>query len=151
MVSSSFSEKFIRTFQRFLPSPFAIAVLLTGLTFILALVLTVPKEDSHVIELVLYWKNGFFGFLTFAMQMMLILVLGHALALSKPVDALLEKLTVHCNSTAKGAFIVTLISICIALFNWGLGLIAGSIFARKVAEHCSRKKIAMNFEKPCQY
>ena len=145
MVPSSFSERFIRTFQRFLPSPFAIAVLLTGLTFILALVLTVPKEESHVIELVIYWKNGFFGFLTFAMQMMLILVLGHALALSKPVDALLEKLTKHCNSTAKGAFIVTLISICIALFNWGLGLIAGSIFARKVAEHCSRKKIAINY------
>lgn len=142
----SFSEKFVQTAQRVLPSPFTIAILLTVFTAILALILTDPKTDQlHIIEIMNYWEGGFFIFLKFAMQMMLVLVLGHVLALTKPANKLIQNLVKHCNSTAKAALIVTFVSILVALFNWGLALILGAIFARKVGEHAAQNNIQINY------
>jgi short-chain fatty acids transporter len=142
----SFADKFVRTAQRVLPSPFTIAILLTVFTVFLALLLTESKTDQwHVIEILLYWEAGFFDFLKFAMQMMLILVLGHTLALTRPANKLLNRLVKHCTSTARAAFIVTFISVLVAFLNWGLALILGAIFARKVGEHASKNKIPINY------
>lgn len=142
----SFADKFVRSAQRVLPSPFTIAILLTVFTVILALLLTESKTDQwHLIELLLYWEGGFFDFLKFAMQMMLILVLGHVLALTLPANKLLNNLVKHCTSTARAAFIVTFISVLVAFLNWGLALILGAIFARKVGEHASKNKIPLNY------
>ena len=80
------------------------------------------------------------------MQMMLMLVLGHVLALTKPVDRAIQFFTTrYCNSTASAALMVTLLTVTVALFNWGLGLIFGAIFARKVAEHASRHLLELNY------
>lgn len=142
----SFADKFVRTAQRVLPSPFTIAVLLTAFTVILALLLTESKTDQwHLIEILSYWEAGFFDFLKFAMQMMLILVLGHVLALTRPANKLLNSLVKHCTSTARAAFIVTFISVLVAFLNWGLALILGAIFARKVGEYASENQIPINY------
>ena len=141
-----FADAFVRTAQRVLPSPFTIAILLTLLTYILALVLTDPKTDQpHALELLLFWKGGFFDFLKFAMPMMLILVLGHVLALTRPADALLQRLVRHCTTTARAAALVTFTSIAVALFNWGLALILGAIFARKVGEYAAAQHRPLNY------
>lgn len=142
----SFADTFIRTAQRVLPSPFTIAILLTFLTFGLALLLTpAPAEQNHLMALLLYWEGGFFDFLTFAMQMMLILVLGHVLALTRPADAFLQVLVKHCTTTPKAAFLVTLVSILVAFFNWGLALILGAIFARKVGEFATKNQLPLHY------
>lgn len=142
----SFADKFVRTAQRVLPSPFTIAVLLTVFTILLALLLTEPKTNQwHLIEILSYWEDGFFDFLKFAMQMMLILVLGHALALTKPAKIFINNLVKHCTNTPKAAFIVTFITLLVAFFNWGLALILGAIFAREVGEHASRNQIPINY------
>ena len=73
------------------------------------------------------------------------LVLGHALALTKSVNSLIEKVTRYCNNTANAAAIISFLTIIVSLFNWGLGLIFGAIFARKVGEHASRKNINLNY------
>ena len=77
--------------------------------------------------------------------MMLMLVLGHALALTKSVNSLIEKVTKYCSNTANAAAIISFLTIIVSLFNWGLGLIFGAIFARKVGEHASRKNIKLNY------
>ncbi len=143
----SFSEKFVATAKRILPSPFTIAVLLTFITAAMALILTESKNPAtnHFIEVLGFWEQGFFAFLQFAMQMVLILILGHVLALTKPVNWLINGSLKYCNSTASAAFIVTLLTVLMALFNWGLGLIFGAVFARKVAEYCQRNKIPLNY------
>lgn len=142
----SFADKFVRTAQRVLPSPFTIAVLLTGFTILLALILTEPKTDQwHLVEILSYWEGGFFTFLKFAMQMMLVLVLGHVLALTKPAKLVINRLVKHCTSTSKAAFIVTFFSILVAFFNWGLALILGAIFARKVGEYASKNELPINY------
>tara|TARA_B100000700_G_C15056236_1_gene862984 strand:- start:2756 stop:4123 length:1368 start_codon:yes stop_codon:yes gene_type:complete len=144
----SFTKKYEKVFKSVLPSPFTIAVILTFLTFFLALIFTENSENgSHVFNLLSYWENGIWNnkLLVFAFQMMLMLVLGHALALTKSVNYLIEKITRYCNNTANAAAIISFFTIVISLFNWGLGLIFGAIFSRKVGEHASRKNIQLNY------
>lgn len=88
------------------------------------------------------WNNNLLGFLV---QMMLMLILGHVLALSKPIDRLISKFTSMCTNNATAAFLVTICTVAVALFNWGLGLIFGAIFARKVAEHAIKNGIKINY------
>lgn len=143
-----FSEKIERIFKLFLPSPFTIAVVLTLFAFFLALLITEPSSnESHVFKILSFWEKGIWepSLLVFAMQMMLMLVLGHVLALSKPISLLINKATKYCNDTASSAAIITFFTLIVALFNWGLGLIFGAIFSRKVAERCSNKKIKINY------
>ena len=145
----SFAKKFENVFRSLLPSPFSIAILLTLLTFVLALIYTDNQnpENYHVLNLLSSWENGIWNnaLLVFAFQMMLMLVLGHTLALSNSVNSLISKITRFCVSTANAAAIISFFTIIVSLFNWGLGLIFGAIFARKVAENASNKKINLNY------
>tara|TARA_B110000977_G_scaffold187683_1_gene255075 strand:- start:620 stop:2011 length:1392 start_codon:yes stop_codon:yes gene_type:complete len=129
-----------RIFKKYLPSPFTIAVLLTFTAFTLAVLFTKNPSTSttaYSLKLLSYWESGLWNasLLVFAFQMMLMLVLGHTLALSKPIDGVITWMTNYCNTTAKAAFWVCLLTLLVSLFNWGLGLIFGAIFARKVAEN----------------
>lgn len=138
-----------KAFRALLPSPFSIALLLTAVTFLIAWFSM--KSDEHGIDrvwtLLTFWEEGLWDapMLAFAVQMMLMLVLGHVLALTTPVDRFIGKVTQYCDSTARSAAIVTVLTISVGLFNWGLGLIFGAILARKVGEHAARKGIALNY------
>ena len=78
---SRWLNSYSRAFQRLLPSPMAIALTLTVVAFISALFVSEP------VELVKAWSDGFWnpGLMRFGFQAMFMLVLGHVLALSKPV------------------------------------------------------------------
>jgi len=77
--------------------------------------------------------------------MILILVLGHALALSKPASNAIKVLTRYCTTTQKAALIVSAVCVFLGLINWGLALIFGAILARKVAEHSVEKGYPINY------
>ncbi|CAL2103539.1 Short chain fatty acids transporter [Tenacibaculum sp. 190130A14a] len=137
-------------FKKYLPSPFTIAILLTLTTLLLALVFTKPTETSalsYSLDVLKFWESGVWsnGLLVFAYQMMLILVLGHVLVLSKPVSNLILKVTQYCTNTATSAAIVSSTTMLVAFFNWGLGLIFGALLARKVAEHAQKNNIKLNY------
>ena len=122
-------------FKKVLPSPFTIAILLTLLTILLAWGFTKPEADGvHIVNILKYWESGIWSnnLLVFAYQMMLVLVLGHILVLSKPMNALINSLTSLVPSNASAVVLVSFFTILVAFFNWGLGLIFGAIMARKV-------------------
>ncbi|MEO9533636.1 MAG: TIGR00366 family protein [Crocinitomicaceae bacterium] len=148
----SFSDKYANFYKRILPSPFAIAIVLTLFTFVLAILITKPEDvglGSYSLKLAGDWEAGLWkegaGGLYFAFQMMLMLVLGHILALSKPASFLIDKLTATCTNTANSAFIITFSTILVSLFNWGLGLIFGAILARKLGEKFARENKPFNY------
>lgn len=146
----SFSDRFARLFRNVLPAPFTIAVLLTFLTFILALVFTGESNAQGAavfFNILEYWEMGLWDgpLMIFAMQMMLMLVLGHVLALTKPVNNLIQYAVRYCNNTANAAAIVTVLTLLVSFFNWGLGLVFGAIFARKVAENALRNDFRINY------
>lgn len=72
---------YARGFQRWLPSPFTIAVLLTVVAAGLAMTTASP---SQVLDA---WGQGLWnpGLIRFGFQAMFMLVLGHVLALAPPV------------------------------------------------------------------
>ncbi|MBP9152363.1 MAG: short-chain fatty acid transporter, partial [Flavobacteriales bacterium] len=145
----SFSSTIEKTFKALLPAPFTIAVVLTIVTMVLAFTLTSSQSTGidRIIEVFGFWETGLWNapLLVFAMQMMLMLVLGHTLALTKPVDSVISFATRFCTSTANAAAIVTFLTVLVALFNWGLGLIFGAILARKVGEHAVRNNLELNY------
>ncbi len=135
-------------FKRFLPSPFTIAILLTLVTIALAYFTTpAPQGESHLLTILSYWENGIWNndLLVFAYQMMLILVLGHILVLSKPMNSLIMSLVGGIRGTAHAVVIVSVCTLLVSFFNWGLGLIFGAIMARKVAEATQARQIPINY------
>ena len=72
---------YARGFQRWLPSPFTIAVVLTVLAAVLAM------RQASAIEVMDAWAQGLWnpGLIRFGFQAMFMLVLGHVLALAPPV------------------------------------------------------------------
>ena len=82
----TFSNRFEKAFKSVLPTPFTIAVILTFFTFLLALFLTHSEVgENHILQLLTFWEQGVWHppLLVFAMQMMLMLVLGYVIALTK--------------------------------------------------------------------
>lgn len=146
------SGRAIKMVRAILPSPFTIAILLTIFTFFLAQILTKPAEVSggaYFLEMAKSWEAGLWdsstGGLYFAFQMMLILVLGHILALTPAVNRLINVLLKHCTTTANSVVIVALGAMTLGLVNWGLGLIFGAIIARKVGEKFAFEDKPLNY------
>lgn len=131
------AEIYIRWVQNLLPSPLSIAFALTAVCVLMAIAFTAPQDQSifiYSLEIFDFWSDGIWGLLAFTTQMMFILVMGHALALSKPAARLIQNLVTFCTTHAKAAFTVTLITVISGFINWGFGLIFGAIMARKVYE-----------------
>jgi len=135
-------------FKKILPSPFSIAILLTMLTFVLTFVFgSFSGDEPKIIEAFKSWKTGLWnpGLMRFLVQMMLMLVLGHVMALSplvtKGINAMLSKI-----KTGNQALIfISVLSITVGLFNWGLALIVSAIFARKIGEYATENSIKINY------
>lgn len=144
----SLTQKIERFFRSFLPSPFTIAWGLTLIAILLALWFGDNPEDKngllHVLE---QWEKGLWKvpLMNFLVQMMLMLVLGHILALSPVVNKLLDSSLSIIKNGAQAAGFVTVIAIAVSLFNWGLGLIVGAILARKIGEYAQRNTIKINY------
>ncbi|WP_444996503.1 short-chain fatty acid transporter [Aliikangiella sp. IMCC44359] len=120
---------FSRIMQRWLPDAFLFAIILSLIVFFSG----VAFQDQSIIEMTNHWGDGLWKLLSFSMQMVLILVLGHTLAMSQPIQILLAKLASLVNTPAQAVILVTFISIIAAWINWGFGLVVGALVARKVA------------------
>ncbi len=134
-------------FKKLVPAPFTLAVLLTILTLAIALVFTGSGESTSAGNVLRYWQSGMWdpSLLVFAVQMMLILVLGHVLVLSGPVSHITSILTGVVKGNASAVIIVSVSTMLVAFFNWGLGLIFGAIMARKVAEAARDRGFKINY------
>ncbi|MDA8886531.1 TIGR00366 family protein [Bacteroidia bacterium] len=139
----NFTQKYADWFRHLLPSPFSIAILLTLLTFFISLF--VSEKSTSI--LLLDWQAGLWqsNLLAFAFQMLLMLVLGHALALSTFFDKLISSLVHPIKTTGQAAAIVTISTILVAFLNWGLGLIFGAIIARKIGESFTKNQLPLNY------
>jgi short-chain fatty acids transporter len=124
-----------RTLERLFPHPFTLALLLTLITFVVALVST--PHSAH--ELVGFWGTGMWAFLQFAMQMALILVTGQALAEAPLVARALKSLSAAPKGMTSGVALVSFSAMIAAWLNWGFGLIVGAILARLVADELATR------------
>ncbi len=121
---------FVDLFERYMPDPFVLAIGLTALTALLALVIA-PKGSPALI--VMSWYTGIFAILGFAFQMILILATGHALAHAPVIARLLRRLVSLARTPNQAVVLTFLVAAAASLLNWGFGLVIGAILAREVA------------------
>ena len=124
------SRFFVAIVQRYLPDAYLFAVILTFIAFAAALALT----GKGFMDLIIMWGNGLYGILAFAMQMILILVTGHALASSKPIKKFLTSLASIPTNGGQAAMMNCFAVGVASFFNWGFGLVVGALLARELAK-----------------
>jgi short-chain fatty acids transporter len=126
-----FTEATIRLFERTIPDPFVLAILITAivalLSFIWAPHATLPK-------MVAGWYKGFFDILTFAFQITLVLVTGHAFAHAPPVQRLFKALVSIARTPAQAGALTFVLVAVTSFCNWGMGLVVAALLAREVAK-----------------
>lgn len=120
---------FTNLMDKYLPDPLVIAIMLTGLTMVLAIL----AQGSSPLEVVEYWGGGFWDLLAFTMQMTVVLLAGYILAKTPLVDRLLDALTIRISSPHVAIVVATLVGGVGSWLNWGFGLVMGGIIAQKLA------------------
>ncbi|MCM1011532.1 MULTISPECIES: TIGR00366 family protein [unclassified Brevibacterium] len=130
-----------RVLEQWIPSALTFAIVLTLIVAVLAFVLT----GASPVEVVTSWGVGLSGLLEFMTQMCLILLLGHILANTGPVQALLSRLARVPGSPAFAYVFVFLVAAVASLITWGLGLVVGALLAREVAVQARRRGIKVHF------
>ncbi|MDR2523499.1 MAG: short-chain fatty acid transporter [Synergistaceae bacterium] len=120
---------FVVILQKYLPDAFLFAVVLTFIAFGAALLVT----GKSVIEVLNAWGDGLWGLLGFAMQMILIVVTGHTMAISKPMKKLLALIASAAKTPAGAGMICSFVAGICCWINWGFGLIVAALLARELA------------------
>ncbi|MGR0277669.1 TIGR00366 family protein [Marinomonas dokdonensis] len=123
------SKFFVTLLQRYLPDPFIFAIVLTLVVFVLVM----PSTGQGPMQVVNAWAGGFWKLLTFAMQMAMVVVTGHAMASAPAFKRKLAMLAGIAKTPGQAIVLVTFISAAACWINWGFGLVVGAIFAREIA------------------
>jgi len=113
--------------EKWIPDALVIVWILTVIAFIFALI----WGDVGPTKAVSAWGKGFWVLLTFGMQMCLIMMTGYILACSPPVKKVLDWLSSLPNTEKpwQAIMVMSLFSMIVAWFNWGLSLISSAMLA----------------------
>ncbi len=140
-IFNSLSKPFVRLVERYYPDAFIFVIVLSVLTFILAIFNT----DATMVETLEAWGNGLPKLFTFTAQISIIMITAHALAHTKPVEGILSKIGSYPHSKIQAYALVTFISGVASLFAWSFGLIVGGIISKFVAIGCAKKRIRIHY------
>ena len=136
-----FGEAIADRVERWMPSPFLFAILLTyvaaGAAFI--------SEGSAVTEIALSWYGGFWALLQFAMQMVIILVTANVVAYHPRIRSMILFLVRIPKNGRQAVVLVGIGSMLTGWISWGLGLIFGAILAREMGKHAARNGMPAHY------
>ncbi|NQU33159.1 MAG: short-chain fatty acid transporter [Bacteroidetes bacterium] len=133
--------------KNLIPSPLALAIILSFVVYFFALIFTSPidSETAYPLQLLNFYQKGFWDLLAFAMQMMLILVLGNVLALTPVFQRLIKIILSKVRSGTTAIILTAFFSLLLSYFNWGLGLIFSALLARSIAENAKQVSMKLNY------
>lgn len=131
--------------ENWFPDPFLFALILLFIVIILAWII----EGANPYESMSYMYQGFWGFLAFAMQMCLILLLGYAIAIHPTVGRMIEKLCELPKNGKQAAALIALFACFFGWVNWGLGLVVGALLAREMGVNAHNRGIAVHYPVLC--
>jgi len=127
---NAISDKLAKLVNRYLPDAFVIAVLMTLFVFILGFIST----PTNPLDLVQSYGDGFWVYLAFTMQMVLLLMTGMVLASVPFIKRGLEFISSKADTANKAYLFTFLISAAAYYINWGLAVVVGAIVAREVGK-----------------
>ena len=138
---NNLSKPFVKLVENFYPDAFIFVIVLSVLTFLLA----VFNTDSSILETFEAWGTGLPKLFTFTAQICIIMITAHALAHTRPVENILSKIGSYPASQIQAYALVTFISGLASLFAWSFGLIVGGIVSKFVAIGCAKKRIKIHY------
>jgi short-chain fatty acids transporter len=118
-------------FEQVMPDPFVLSICLTLLVVLLALGLAPNATWPAILTA---WYGGTFNILGFALQMILILATGYAIADAPVIQRGLRAVAASVQTPTRAALVVFPIVAIASWLNWGLGLVAGALLAREIAK-----------------
>ena len=124
------AKPLVKLVERYLPDPYIFVLLLSLLVFVAA----VLWQQQSPLQVLQYWGDGFWGLLSFSMQMLLVLITGFMLANTPLVKGMLDRLAKLAGSAGQAIVLVTLVSLAASWLNWGFGLVVGALFAKALAK-----------------
>ena len=136
-----FGEAIADRVERWMPSPFLFAILLTYVAAGAAFV----SEGSGVTEIALSWYGGFWALLQFAMQMVIILVTANVVAYHPRVKSAILSLVRIPKNGRQAVVLVGAGAMLTAWISWGLSLILGAILAREMGKYAARNAMPVHY------
>ena len=133
--------KFEGWVRKHMPDPFVLVLILTLITFILA---ALYNPDALTL-LPQYWLDGFWKLLSFAMQMVLIVVTGEALIATKPVQILFKTIAEIPHNASSSLWVVSSFALLAGWLHWGFGLIGAALLAKEMAKTLAKKQILVDY------
>lgn len=115
--------------ERWVPDAFIFALLGTVLVAMAATVLT-PSTPMEVLDA---WGRGFWDLIPFTLQMALVIITGHVLATSGPIQRLILMIASWPSTPRAAVSLVTVFALLSSWLNWGFSLVFSAVLARAVA------------------
>lgn len=128
--------------QRWVPSSFVFALLLSALVLSLGLWSWPAGAGARLPGVLAAWYRGFVHkeLLAFGFQMALILVAGYALADAPFTRRVLQRLAATWRTPRQAVLLTAAVTTVLAWLNWGLGLVGGAFLARAVGVEARRRR-----------
>lgn len=148
---SKWGSKLSDISERVVPDPMVFALLLSLFVWVSALVFGAEVQDLSVGQRMSLIGHGWFkelfstSLMKFALQMCLILLVGHALALTPPIQSLVRFITSRVNSPRVAVVVVLLVACAASLIQWGLGAIVGALMAREMGKSLKSRGIKVHY------
>jgi short-chain fatty acids transporter len=127
-------------FEKWFPDAFVLALSVVAIVFVASVFVSIAGGDELVADAVggvldsaQWFGTGFWGLVTFTMQMSLIVVTGYAVATAPPVYRVVRLLASVPKSGRGAAAYVGLFSMLASLVSWSFSLIFSALLAREVA------------------
>ncbi len=111
-----------------MPNAFVFAILLTLITGFGSYIWL----EASLFEIIKSWYHGFFDLISFAMQIVLIIITGFSIALSPAVKKGIDALSKHIKTPTQVYFLVVFIGMILSLISFGW-LVITSVLARELA------------------
>src|SRR6201996_4874044 len=121
----------VYVFEQVMPDPFVLSI---GLTLVVILLAFGFAPHASLPVILTSWYGGTFNILGFALQMILILATGYAIADAPLVQRGLRAMAAKVHSPTRAALLVFPIVAVAAWLNWGLGLVVGALLSREIAK-----------------
>jgi short-chain fatty acids transporter len=123
-------------FEKWFPDAFVLALSVVAIVFVASVSVSVALGGNvltSVLDSAQSFGSGFWGLVTFTMQMSMIVVTGYAVATAPPVYRVVRLLSSVPQTGAGAAAYVGLFSMLASLVSWSFSLIFSALLAREVA------------------
>ena len=134
-----FSRRFNSRVAFFIPHSFLFAILLSFAVYLLGIFVALQGP----FEMVKYWVNGFWNFLSFAMQLVLLVAAGFSVGISPVSQRILRSLAKISPSPQRAMVLITVLVALCSWVHWGIGIIAGSFLARETGRRLAKADYPM--------